>query len=104
MMAGALHQRPSQRRMGVEVAALGGAGSCGNCGYIQFQTQAFDQLVLAEDKKELIRAVARNAGGGGHSKWDEMDDDDSDDEDDVEDMGIDVVVSDKQLREIIHRQ
>ena len=55
-------RRTSVRKMGVEVAALGGEGRCGNCGYIKFQEQDFDQLVLAEDKKELIRAVARNAG------------------------------------------
>ena len=36
---------------------------CSNtCGHINFQQTAFDQLVLAEDKKELIRAVARNTG------------------------------------------
>jgi hypothetical protein len=29
---------------------------------------SFEQLVLAEDKKELIRAVARNAVG---TKWDD---------------------------------
>jgi len=84
-------QRPSSRKFGVEIAALGGEGRSGNCGYISFQTQAFDQLVLAEDKKELIRAVARNAGGGGFHD-DESDDDDSDD-DDFEDVGIDVVAN-----------
>jgi DNA replication protein DnaC len=81
--------------MGVELAALGGEGHCGNCGYITFQEQAFDQLVLAEDKKELIRAVARNAGGGASKIEDGFgnDFDDEDDEDDVEDVGIDVVAN-----------
>jgi DNA replication protein DnaC len=89
--------RPSVRKFGgaVEVGALGGVGKCGNCGYIKFQEQAFDQLVLAEDKKELIRAVARNAGGGGTSGFD--DDDTKDDGDDEEegdvDIGIDVVAN-----------
>ena len=82
-------QRPSSRKFGVEIAALGGEGKTGNCGYISFQTQAFDQLVLEEEKKELIRAVARNAGGGGFDD----EDDDSDDEDDFEDAGIDVVAN-----------
>jgi DNA replication protein DnaC len=76
--------------MGVEKAALGGEGSCGNCGYIVFQEQAFDQLVLAEDKKELIRAVARNAGGGSRDLSEGFFDDD---EDDVEDVGIDVIAN-----------
>jgi hypothetical protein len=90
--------RASSKKWGVEVGALGGEGSCGNCGYINFQEQAFDQLVLADDKKELIRAVARNAGGGGGggggggtSKW-EDDEDDSDDDDEKE-VGIDVVAN-----------
>lgn len=86
----AAQQRPSSKKFGVEIAALGGEGKTGNCGYISFQTQAFDQLVLEEDKKELIRAVARNAGGGG---FDDDDDSDSDDEDDFEDAGIDVVAN-----------
>ncbi len=47
--------------MGVQVATLGGEGSCGNCGYICFQEQAFEQLILDENKKELIRAMAHNA-------------------------------------------
>lgn len=85
-------KRPSKRKMGVEYGGLGGEGSCGNCGYIKFQEQAFDQLVLAEDKKELIRAVARNAGGGGSSKWhDDYEDEDEDEED--EEIGIDVVAN-----------
>ena len=89
--------RPSMRKLGVELAALGGQGSCGNCGYIKFQEQAFDQLVLAEDKKELIRAVARNAGGG--SRWDytegldEFSDEDDDDEYDADNVGIDVIAN-----------
>jgi len=66
----------------------GRVGKCGNCGYISFQEQAFEQLVLAEDKKELIRAVARNAGGGTKS-----DDDDDDDDDDDYDLGLDVVAN-----------
>jgi len=56
--------------------------------YIKFQEKAFDQLVLAEDKKELIRAVARNAGGG--SK-DDLDSDSENDEDN--DIGLDVVAN-----------
>lgn len=81
------------RKLGVEIGGLGGEGSCGNCGYINFQEHAFDQLVLAEDKKELIRAVARNAGGG--SKWDDEDDDDSldDIEDEDDDVALDVVAN-----------
>ena len=55
-------------------------GVCSNtCGYIQFQQQAFDQLVLAEDKKELIRAVARSSGDDGN--------------DDEETVGLDVVAN-----------
>lgn len=86
-------KRPSMRKLGVEIGGLGGEGSCGNCGYINFQEHAFDQLVLAEDKKELIRAVARNAGGG--SKWDDEDDDDSldDIEDEDDDIALDVVAN-----------
>jgi len=57
-------------------------GRCGNCGYINFQDQAFEQLVLDEGKKELIRAVARNAG----------DNDDDDDDDDVG-FALDVVAN-----------
>jgi DNA replication protein DnaC len=87
-------KRPSVRKLGVEIGGLGGEGSCGNCGYIKFQEQAFEQLVLAEDKKELIRAVAQNAGGG--SKWDADDldqyDSDSDDGDD-EEANLDVVAN-----------
>jgi len=73
-------------KYGVQRGGLGGVGNCGNCGYINFQEQAFDQLVLAEDKKELIRAVARNAGGG--PKFDEFDEDDEED-----DQGLDVVAN-----------
>ena len=87
----AAQQRPSSKKFGVEIAALGGEGKTGNCGYISFQTQAFDQLVLEEDKKELIRAVARNAGGGGFEDDDDSDSDD--DDDDFEDAGIDVVAN-----------
>ena len=89
-------QRPSSKKFGVEIAALGGEGRSGNCGYISFQTQAFDQLVLAEDKKELIRAVARNSGGNGgfqDDDDDDSDDDSDDDDDDFEDVGIDVVAN-----------
>mmetsp|Transcript_9484 Transcript_9484/g.9235 ORF Transcript_9484/g.9235 Transcript_9484/m.9235 type:complete len:174 (-) Transcript_9484:1142-1663(-) len=92
-------QRPSSRKFGfVDIAALGGEGSCGNCGYIRFQTQAFDQLVLAEDKKELIRAVARNSGGSGGGLEEDSEhasesDDDDDEDDDFEDVGIDVVAN-----------
>eukprot|EP00934_Nitzschia_sp_Nitz4_P000117 Nitzschia sp. Nitz4//scaffold13_size275219//17585//20152//NITZ4_000837-RA/size275219-processed-gene-0.122-mRNA-1//-1//CDS//3329535903//117//frame0 len=77
-------RRASTVKLGVQRAALGGVGNCGSCGYIHFQEQAFEQLVLAEDKKELIRAVARNAGGG---------DGDDDDDDDGDDMGLDVVAN-----------
>lgn len=87
-----LARRPSSKRMGVELAALGGEGSCSNCGYISFQEQAFDQLVLAEDKKELIRAVARNAGGG-TKDFSEEEFFSDDDDDDIEDVGIDVVAN-----------
>ena len=86
-------QRPSQRKIGgVAVAGLGGNGNCSTAGYIQFQTQAFDQLVLEESKKELIRAVARN---GGQSKWDDDGDEDEDDDDDdeLDELGIDVVAN-----------
>jgi hypothetical protein len=88
-------QRPSQRKLGgVAVPGLGGKGSSSTCGYIQFQTQAFDQLVLAESKKELIRAVARNASGTGRSKWDDPQDEDADvDEDELDELGIDVVAN-----------
>lgn len=49
------------------------AGAAGNCGYIDFQTKAFDQLVLEDDKKELIRAVARNNdNGSGEGEDDDM--------------------------------
>ncbi|GAX27957.1 hypothetical protein FisN_32Lh021 [Fistulifera solaris] len=86
-------RRPSTRRMGVEQAALGGEGSCGNCGYIRFQEQAFEQLVLAADKKELIRAVARKAGGGKKTEIDHVGDNDDDDSDDEEEAGLDVVAN-----------
>ena len=81
--------RPSTVKMGVAKAALGGVGRAGNVNYIKFQEKAFDQLVLAEDKKELIRAVARNAGGG--SKFDdELSDEDEEDDDEI---GLDVVAN-----------
>jgi hypothetical protein len=80
-------KRAAQQKLGVMAAGLGGAGCCGNCGYIHFQEKAFDQLVLDADKKELIRAVARNAGGG--PKFEDQGDDD----DDVDDIGIDVVAN-----------
>ena len=41
----------------------------GNCGTIHFQEQAFDQMILADDKKELIRAVARNGGYAPIRAW-----------------------------------
>lgn len=89
---GKIVKRPSMRKMGVELGGLGGEGACGNCGYIKFQDQAFTQLVLSEDKKELIRAVARNAGGG--TRWDEdeleEDEEDSDDDDSIQ---MDVVAN-----------
>ena len=68
----------------MQIGGLGGVGECGNCGYIHFQAQAFEQLVLSEDKKELIRAVARNAG----SQFDECDDDEDEDV-----MGLDVIAN-----------
>jgi len=74
-------KRPSVKKMGVSLAALGGVGRCGNVNYINFHEKAFDQLVLADEKKELIRAVARNAGGF---------DEDDDDEDEI---GLDVVAN-----------
>ena len=85
-------KRASSVKWGIQRGGLGGEGRCGNCGYICFQEQAFDQLVLSEDKKELIRAVARNAGGS--SRWDDeelTDDDDYDDDDD--DIALDVVAN-----------
>jgi len=88
-----IEKRPSIRRMGVEVAALGGEGSCGNCGYIKFQEKAFDQLVLAEDKKELIRAVARNGGGAAAAEWDNYDGEDDSDDEEADDVGLDVVAN-----------
>ncbi|KAG7367454.1 phospholipid-translocating P-type ATPase, flippase [Nitzschia inconspicua] len=89
-------RRAPSRKLGVQRAALGGEGSSGNCGYITFQEQAFEQLVLEEDKKELIRAVARNAGGG--PKFDQLtalseEYEDEDDDDSIEDAGIDVVAN-----------
>lgn len=83
-------RRQSVEKMGVQFGGLGGEGSCGNCGYIQFHEEAFQQLVLAEDKKELIRAVARNAGGG--TRWDETEEFESDDDDD-DDIALDVVAN-----------
>jgi len=77
-------RRASIVRKGVQIGGLGGVGECGNCGYIHFQAQAFEQLVLSEDKKELIRAVARNAG----SQFDECDDDEDEDV-----MGLDVIAN-----------
>jgi hypothetical protein len=79
-------RRPSSMKWGVSVGALGGVGRCSSCSYINFREEAFEQLVLAEDKKELIRAVARNAGGGP-----KLDDDEDDSDDD--DIGIDVVAN-----------
>jgi DNA replication protein DnaC len=81
-------RRVSIVKQGVAFGGLGGIGKCGSCGYIHFLEQAFEQLVLAEDKKELIRAVARNAGGG--TRFDDEFDEDSDDEDD---LGLDVVAN-----------
>lgn len=81
--------RPSMVRMGVSLAALGGVGKTGNVNYIKFQEHAFEQLVLAEEKKELIRAVARNAGGGSNDSG--LFGDDEDEEDD--EIGLDVVAN-----------
>lgn len=82
-------RRASIVKLGVQRAGLGGVGKTGSCGYIHFQEQAFEQLVLDDDKKELIRAVARNAGGG--TKFE--DGDFEDEEDDEDDMGLDVVAN-----------
>ena len=82
--------RPSVTKLGVQRAALGGVGECGNVNYIRFHDKAFEQLVLADDKKELIRAVARNAGGGSNFEWDENSSDDDDEEDEI---GLDVVAN-----------
>lgn len=88
-----MRKRPSERRMGVEIAALGGEGACGGCGYISFQCQAFDHLVLAEEKKELIRAVAgSNSSATLSSKFEDGEFDD-DDDDDFEDVGVDVIAN-----------
>jgi DNA replication protein DnaC len=88
-------RRAPSQKLGVQRAALGGEGSSGNCGYINFQEQAFEQLVLEEEKKELIRAVARNAGGG--PKFDQLsclsEDYEDEDDDSVEDAGLDVVAN-----------
>jgi hypothetical protein len=85
-------KRAPMVKVGVAVGGLGGVGSCGNCGYINFQEKAFDQLVLDPEKKELIRAVARNAGGVVGPRF-EDDDDDEDEYDDEEEIGIDVVAN-----------
>ena len=82
-------RRAAVKKLGVQRAGLGGLGKCGSCGFIHFMEKAFEQLVLAEDKKELIRAVARNAGGG--TKFDE--DEEDEDEEDFDDMGLDVVAN-----------
>ena len=88
---GHMVKRTSRSKLGVEMGGLGGEGSCGNCGYIMFQEQAFEQLVLADDKKELIRAVARNAGGS--AQWDDDDEDCEMDYDDKDEVGLDVVAN-----------
>ena len=86
--------RTSVVKLGVERAALGGFGECGSLNYITFQEKAFEQLVLEESKKELIRAVARNAGGGARFDDDhDYDSEDSDGEEEEEDMGLDVVAN-----------
>ena len=83
--------RTSVVKLGVERAALGGFGDCGSLNYIIFQEKAFEQLVLEESKKELIRAVARNAGGGARFDDEHYDSEDSDVED--EGTGLDVVAN-----------
>lgn len=47
--------------MGLPLSRLGSVRSSGSCNYVNFQEQAFDQLVLHPEKKELVRAVAHNA-------------------------------------------
>jgi hypothetical protein len=79
-------RRAAQQKLGVMAAGLGGTGCCGNCGYIHFQERAFEQLVLDDDRKELIRAVARNAGCGPRFGNNE-------DDEDEDDAGIDVVAN-----------
>jgi len=86
-------RRHPAEKLGVQFGGLGGEGASGNCGYIQFHEQAFDQLVLADDKKELIRAVARNAGGGATFHWEDGVDDEDDDSDDDDDIALDVVAN-----------
>eukprot|EP00804_Cyclotella_cryptica_P012300 CCRYP_019993-RA/>CCRYP_019993-RA protein AED:0.05 eAED:0.05 QI:87/0.5/0.33/1/1/1/3/0/879 len=83
--------RPSVVKLGIQRPALGGVGECGNVNYIRFHDSAFEQLVLAEDKKELIRAVARNAGGGSIFDFDEDWIGEEQEEDD--EIGLDVVAN-----------
>lgn len=84
--------RPSHVRLGVSMPALGGVGAAGNVNYIKFQEKAFEQLVLDEDKKELIRAVARHAGGADKYDFD-TDSFDEDDDDEDDEIGLDVVAN-----------
>ena len=86
-------KRPSHVHRGVSTPALGGVGSAGNVSYIKFQEKAFEQLVLSEDKKELIRAVARNAGGGDKYNFDTDSDEDEEDDDEEDEIGLDVVAN-----------
>lgn len=85
--------RPSVAKLGIQRPALGGVGECGNVNYIRFHDAAFEQLVLAEDKKELIRAVARNAGGGSNFDFDADLIGEDEDEGEDDEIGLDVVAN-----------
>ncbi|KAL7516404.1 hypothetical protein ACHAWX_001425, partial [Stephanocyclus meneghinianus] len=82
---------PSITKLGIQRPALGGIGECGNVNYIRFQDSAFEQLLLAEDKMELIHAVARNAGGWSNFDFDE--ESIGEEEEDNDEIGLDVVVN-----------
>jgi hypothetical protein len=77
--------RSAKVKMGEEIGGLGGEGSCGSVVIFAFKNKHLSNLLFAEDKKELIRAVARNAGGGrmGRRSVADFEDDDDDDDDDI---------------------